>query len=285
VHGRNGPNHGLRVWHVLDGQPSARRQHPSLGFRWCQRTWPALGDVFCPARDERCRPMYRRWPPTSSRYPVRISSLMLVRQVTDVVLMCTCLHAFIPRTSSANPVNYSISFQECQCRLTSEKLILKVTDSLLTVSGEYFFRQLANPGNPERKEIIVFPFLGDSSMGTPTLLDATISVDGRHEDALRVDRRSHMWFWDMKAATCSTMVSIQFTQRLTARRAGYLLTSCQSWVAPLDSVRISVDVSLPPGRRPHFSLPLEPGPMRERGREYSGTFRNWMPDHDLIIRW
>ena len=186
----------------------------------------------------------------------------------------------IPGTGLANPVAV-VQSGRASCRFIAESVALDIGDTLLAVTGRYKFRAL----RPRAFESLDFPFLADSTMGDPILLDATIQYDAKPEEPLRVRERGRLWSWNLDHASWdSCEVRLRYSQRLTARHAGYLLTSCRSWREPLEYARLVVRFS-PQAEAPRFNLPLSAVWSHRMAPTFQGEFSGWMPTDDLVVSW
>jgi hypothetical protein len=180
--------------------------------------------------------------------------------------------------ATANPF---VPYEDAQCRFTAESVRLTIDDERMTVSARYRFCRIAN----QATDSFMFPFLSDSSLGEPRLLYATVRYNAGAERKLEIQMEPRLWRWRLgwgDADSCE--VRIEYWQHLSSRRAGYLLTSCRSWRAPL--VYAEFEIRIPSSSpEPTLSIPLERARAFLGPQRYRGEFRNWMPLEDLIVTW
>jgi len=167
------------------------------------------------------------------------------------------------------------------CTFKSEEVRLEIGSTALLVDAEYLFQQRGDG----QLVVITFPFISDSTMGTPDQVECTATYDSEPARPLRYSRNRAglMWTLDFRFAK-SCRVHVKYSQRLSRHRAGYVLTSMQNWRVPLDRARVTVRFLFPVSQ-PRFSLPLVRVATVGPGSEYQGSFENWMPDSDLVVTW
>jgi hypothetical protein len=132
---------------------------------------------------------------------------------------------------------------------------------------------------------MIFPFLADSTMGTPRLVSATLACGVSSERSLPVNDSRQPWTWHVDFNTADTCkVTMVYSQSVRGRRASYLLTSCKYWPTPLRHARIEVLVSGAIGEL-SFTLPLRKVYDVGSSRLYAADFEDWTPEEDLVVGW
>jgi hypothetical protein len=160
-------------------------------------------------------------------------------------------------------------------RFVSEHVRLSIMPEQLRVHGTYHFLR----GGKSGPFAILYPFIQDASMGPPEGIRVTI--DGLSspygvEDGTSI--RVSLPFARGDAPACT--LEVDYVQRLTARRASYLVTSTSLWECPLEWATFDVDLADSLGYpRSEFSFERA-GPGR-----YTFTETDFLPKRDLVIAW
>jgi hypothetical protein len=132
---------------------------------------------------------------------------------------------------------------------------------------------------------IVFPFIEDAALGSPTLVSATIACDDCDAYPLEVATSTQSWAWTLPfdvARRCD--VSIRYRQSVRGRRASYLLVSANTWGWPLRSARLEVVVPAEFGAV-DCSWPIELESATDDRHCYAFDAAPFWPDRDLIVTW
>ena len=160
-------------------------------------------------------------------------------------------------------------------QFVSERVRLSISSGQLRVHGTYHFVRGTSPG----PFAILYPFIQDASQGPPEAIRVRIegrpaSYDRREGNSIRVS----LPFARGDAPACT--LDVEYVQRLTARRASYLLTSTRLWERPLEQATFELALADSLGT-PRSEFPLERiGPGR-----YTFNKTDFLPERDLVIEW
>ena len=154
----------------------------------------------------------------------------------------------------------------------SEKVTMTLDSTSVVVEGEYTFRNLTD----ERVEAyLYYPFPLDSA-------DYPDEIIVEEADFNFTPRGIKLNF-TIEPEGRKT-IRVRYVQKLKSAYARYILRSTRSWVQPLKEAYFKV--SMPSvWKKIHISIPLDEVEINNGERTFSGTFSDFMPESDLIVRW
>lgn len=166
-----------------------------------------------------------------------------------------------------------------------EEVALTVDDSTAQVSGTYFFQ---NYGGIDFRAPVFFPFYVDGHASYPDLIRAACRIGA---DTLRADlryvesrRRGGISLSIPLRAHQRTTWFLSYQQKITSKRAVYMITSTHAWKEPLREATYTFVF-------PDYFKSVETWPPPDTAYSLNGktfyrcTKRDFMPDREMEITW
>ncbi len=164
-------------------------------------------------------------------------------------------------------------------RFEKEKITIVVSDSVVRLTGDYYFR---NPAPDTCRTEIFYPFVILPGQPFPDFMHVSDASDDRTiEHEIRADGIRFRLVVDPFKMI---VVRVEYRQSVRSRRFEYLLTTTASWGAALRLAEYRI--ILPPNCKIMFcSLPFAEI-KKENGRIlYLIRRENFLPGENLIVQW
>lgn len=166
-------------------------------------------------------------------------------------------------------------FAGSDLNFTEEDLSFGIADSVLTVSGIYYF-SADHAGN----RAILYPFPEEDAMGDP--YDITVMDMQKGEELAFSPVNDSRSIRFVVSADEDTPVLITYKQRLYDNYARYILLSTHTWGKSLG--RVEYKLKVPENIRiTHFSIPPDLEVSLDLSRLYLWQREDFMPDCDLLF--
>jgi hypothetical protein len=158
-------------------------------------------------------------------------------------------------------------------RFIAESVSIEAGADGFVVDGTYVFER---DGAGEQTVVLTYPFLGGG------VDPASVQASGARLLEADAEQASlGLRFGD--GQTRATM-RVRYRQRLGPRRAGYLVTSAQSWGEPIGDARFSLKAPRDWGE-PQSSWPLPEASCDARACVWAWAHRPFAPKTNLDVQW
>ena len=166
-------------------------------------------------------------------------------------------------------------------RFVSEHVRVSIDTGHTEITGSYCFDR----GTGRSPFALLYPFARGFTLAKPEVLELALATDDgpfRTTWALEDSAGLHLALPFNSADSCR--LRVHYRQRLSDRRADYLLTTTRAWGQPL--ALAVLEVSWPDSlAKPSFSLPLEVAGRGGGMTLYRLRASAFLPETDIVVTW
>lgn len=160
-----------------------------------------------------------------------------------------------------------------------EDITFRLSEGSLDVDGYYWF---ANSGsNPVNSEIY-YPFASGSGKSIDSI--RLYNITAGYRPGWKMEDSGGIYFQLNIPPRDTVLLQIGYRQKLSGRRAQYILQTTQAWGKPLDIADYKL-VTPDTLTIKHFSYPPDKTYIIEKSKIYYWEKRHFMPGEDMIFEY
>ncbi len=165
-------------------------------------------------------------------------------------------------------------------RFYREDIELSLHSDTFYVNGLYYYR---NMDTTAVKTTLYYPYAENTSLGKVGWIRASNLSAGNDSDAIPHSGQKGAWIRLQVAPRDTTILKVQYAQKILGNQAEYIIVTTKKWDRPLDMANYVIKI--PDDRYSLDSLSYQPDtcfhPKNERVCVF--TKEHFMPDRNIIV--